>query len=250
MKKAFYILVCTLLLSCNQEDAWDCIQTAGEINNEEIEVPRFHRIQLEGDVSMVISQSNKQEIYLNTGENLRNDFYVGVEDGTLIIRNNNRCNLSREYAISTVFVATDTLNHIRHSSPRDIRSEGMLTFPTLTLESNSSGGPEISSKSGNFYLGLDISELRISANGQSVFNLYGFCENANIVFSDESPRLEGADFKIQKLEVLQRSANKMIVHPVQSITGFIYGTGDIIAVNRPLEIQVEETWTGRLLFEE
>ncbi|MCT8338813.1 DUF2807 domain-containing protein [Flavobacteriaceae bacterium TK19130] len=250
MKKLFYIFAFATILSCNQEDAWDCLQTAGNITNEEITVTRFHSIQLEGDINMVVSESDTQEVHLETGQNLRSDFYVGVENGILIVRNNNRCNLSREYAISTVFVATDTLNHIRHSSPRDIRSEGILTFPTLTLESNSTGGPEISSKSGNFYLDLDISELRISANGQSAFNLYGFCENANIVFSDEYPRLEGADLKIQKLEVLQRSANKMIVHPVQSITGFIYGTGDIIAVNRPLEIQVEETWTGRLLFEE
>ncbi|WP_203294173.1 head GIN domain-containing protein [Luteirhabdus pelagi] len=248
MKKAFYILVCTLLLSCNQEDAWDCIQTAGEINNEEIEVPRFHRIQLEGDVSMVLSQSNKQEIYLNTGENLRNDFYVGVEDGTLVIRNNNRCNLSREYAISTVYVATDTLTHIRHSSPRNIMGVEILRFPSLTLESNSTGGPEISTKSGNFYLGLDISELVISANGQSVFNLYGFCENANIVFSDEFPRFEGPDFRIQNLKVLQRSANKMVVFPTQSITGSIFGTGDILSLYQPEEVQVEETWTGRLLF--
>ena len=250
MKKLLYIFVFATILSCNQEDAWDCLQTAGNITNEEITVTRFHSIQLEGDVKMVVSESDTQEVHLETGENLRSDFYVGVENGILIVRNNNRCNLSRAYAISTVFVATDSLTHIRHSSPRDIRSEGMLTFPTLTLESNSTSGPQISSKSGDFYLKLDTQDFEISANGQSVFYLQGQTENANIVFSDEYPRLEGADFRITDLRVAQRSANKMIVHPVQSITGFIYGTGDIIAVNRPLEIQVEETWTGRLLFEE
>jgi hypothetical protein len=64
------------------------------------------------------------------------------------------------------------------------------------------------------------------------------------------PRFEGRDFSIDSLAVMQRSANKMIVNPRQSIVGKIIGTGDIISYNRPSLVDVKELFTGRLLFED
>ena len=42
----------------------------------------------------------------------------------------------------------------------------------------------------------------------------------------------------------------MIINPQQSLTGVITGTGDVIAVNRPPVVDVEERYTGRLIFED
>ena len=42
----------------------------------------------------------------------------------------------------------------------------------------------------------------------------------------------------------------MIVHPLNSITGEIRGLGDIIAVNEPPIVDVEEFFTGTLIFQE
>ena len=40
------------------------------------------------------------------------------------------------------------------------------------------------------------------------------------------------------------------VNPLNSIRGEIRGTGDIIAVNRPEIVEVDEFFTGRLIFED
>ena len=42
----------------------------------------------------------------------------------------------------------------------------------------------------------------------------------------------------------------MIVNPQASIKGSIFGTGDVISVNRPPVVEVEELYTGRLIFED
>ena len=41
----------------------------------------------------------------------------------------------------------------------------------------------------------------------------------------------------------------MIVNPQQSLTGEIRSTGDVITVNTPSTINVDEYYTGRLIFE-
>ena len=69
-----------------------------------------------------------------------------------------------------------------------------------------------------------------------------------MVFSDEFPRFEGENFLIDTLKIRQRSANKMIVNPIDEISGVIQGTGDVISVNRPPVVDVEELFTGRLIF--
>jgi hypothetical protein len=116
------------------------------------------------------------------------------------------------------------------------------------LVSNTTAGPETIRKSGDFYLNLVCDDFRVSANGQSVFYITGAAEKANLSFADEMPRFEGKDFMINELTVFQRSANKMIVNPQQSIVGKIVATGDIMSHHRPPVVDVKELFTGRLLF--
>jgi hypothetical protein len=92
--------------------------------------------------------------------------------------------------------------------------------------------------------------LNVSANGQSVFYISGNANKARISFTDENPRFEGSNLIIDELEILQISANKMIVNPQEKISGVIRGTGDVDALNRPAIIEVEEFFTGRLVLQD
>jgi hypothetical protein len=116
--------------------------------------------------------------------------------------------------------------------------------------SNTAGEGSSGKKSGDFFLQVNSNTLRIVANGISVFYLSGQVQSASFIFSDEQPRLEARDLVVQNVQIVQVSANKMIVNPQQSITGEIRGTGDVISVNRPPTVAVEELFTGRLLFED
>jgi hypothetical protein len=41
----------------------------------------------------------------------------------------------------------------------------------------------------------------------------------------------------------------MIVNPQQSLTGLLRGTGDLISVNHPPIVDVEQLYTGHLIFQ-
>ena len=57
------------------------------------------------------------------------------------------------------------------------------------------------------------------------------------------------NFAIQNANVYHRGTNKVIVNPIQTLRGSVLSTGDLISVNRPPIVEVEETYTGRLIFE-
>lgn len=250
MKRFFVYILIPLMISCNSENALDCFQTSGSITTEAVPVAPFSKIRIEDDVSLVIKQGPVQEILIETGENLRNDVTIEVIDEVLIIKDNNRCNFVRDYGITRAIVTTPVLSEIRNSSEFDVVSEGVLSFPFLQLKSDTTGAIEDSRKSGDFILTIDCDDFRVDANGFSGFYIDGFTEKASITFQDEIPLFEGRNLIINDLRIFQRSANVMVVNPIERIRGEIRGTGDVIAVNRPSVVEVEEFFTGRLLFED
>lgn len=251
--RQIYIAILTLLIlagGCTSADAPDCIQAAGDLVTKQFDLGEFDRIRIEDGVRMVVRQGDEREVVLESGEFLIDDISVSIDGDVLVVGSNNKCNFFREYGLTTVYVTTPELREIRNSSRFEVRSEGVLNFPRLFLFSNTSGEGASGKKSGDFYLTVDVNNLRISANGVSVFYLDGNARNATYIFSDEQPRLEAADLIADNIDITQVSANKMIINPQLSLTGVIRGVGDVIAVNRPEIVEVEELFTGRLIFED
>lgn len=251
MRKKYNIVIVlmVLCLSCNSEDAPDCFQLAGTIIQREIELPSFSKIRIEQNASLLIKQGPVQQVILETGENLYPDVAVYVEGDVLVVRDNNSCNYVRDFGLTKAIVTTPNISEIRNGSSFEVRGEGVLAFDDLELESNTTGGFADIRKSGDFIMTVQAKRFRINANGLSGFYINGTADLASITFQDESPRFEGADFMVDTLQIFQRSANTMIVNPIQIIEGKILGTGDVISVNRPPEVNVEELFTGRLLFQ-
>ncbi|MEP2936787.1 MAG: head GIN domain-containing protein [Gilvibacter sp.] len=247
MKKfVFYILAFLLLLGCDGPNANDCFQAQGNSISETVQVAPFSKITFGDGIRLVLKQGEEQSVVIETGENLLPEILVSVSDQTLSVTDENACNLVRDYGVTTIFVTAPDITQIRNASRWEIRSNGVLSYPNLTLLSNTN--PE--QKSGDFYLTLDTENLKVVANGVSVFYLEGTAVDANIIFSDEQPRFEGALLNINHLMVLQRSANDMIVNPLESISGEIRGVGNIVVKNRPPIVDVEQFFTGRLIFDD
>jgi Putative auto-transporter adhesin, head GIN domain len=247
--KKFYFLLVLFSFACDSENAPDCFQLAGTIVQVPISVASFDKIRMEHNVSLVIRQGETQDVILETGENLLSDITVEVNDGILVLRDNNQCNYVRDFGITKVTVTAPNIVEIRNGSSYDVVGEGELNFPNLHLISNTTGGFEDIRKSGDFTMTINSENFTAEANGFSGFYIDGQTENATISFEDEWPRFEGAELIVDDLRIFHRSANKMIVNPQLSIRGRIIGVGDVISLNRPEIIEVEELYSGRLLFQ-
>tara|TARA_R110000868_G_scaffold377378_1_gene642674 strand:- start:1275 stop:2033 length:759 start_codon:yes stop_codon:yes gene_type:complete len=249
-KTGIFILILAIFLGCNSENAGDCFQKSGAIVQEEISLNEFSLITVFEGVKLVVKQGVEQKVVLETGENLRNDITVEVIDNRLVVRNQNSCNLFREFGLTTLYVTSPNISEIRSSTGFPITSDGVLSFPSLNLLSESFGVPEAETTDGEFNFEVNCINLNIVSNGIAYFKVQGLTENFNITFAAGDSRLEARELIAEKINVNHRGSNDMLLNPQQSLNGTISGTGDIISYKRPPVIEVEELYKGKLIFKD
>jgi len=250
MKKLVFLILSTFLLSsCDAEDAPGCFKKAGEIIQDEVAVDVFNEIIVYERVKLFIQQGPVQKVVIETGENLRKDVSVEVINNRLSIRNENSCNLVRDYELTKVYVTIPDLTWLQNSSGSAIESIGTLKLNNLWLRSVNQENDLTIHTDGDFILDLDVENLRITNDNVSNYFLKGKVENFNVFFAAGDSRLDAPELLVQHYEIFHRGTNKMILFPVQSLKGELRSSGNVIAKNRPPIVSIEEFYTGRLIFE-
>ncbi len=241
-------LISCVFFSCNSENAPDCFQNSGDLIRLTVAVPSFENITVFENLNLVVKQGNEQLVEIETGEFLLNDVSAEVEGNRLVLRNENSCNYVRDYGLTTIYVTSPNIAEIRSSTGLLVSSDGVLGYPNLTLVSESFNNPETETTDGSFDMQLDSERVSILVNGIADIKLQGSATNFNITIAAGDSRIEAEDLIAQEVNINHRGSNDVFVNPQRRIGGVIRGYGDVISVNRPLEIEVEELFNGRLIF--
>ena len=248
MKKIIYVLTLILIVACNSEDAGDCFQTTGNIIQQEVAVNTFEKILVNRDIELIVKEGPEYKVLIETGKNLLNDVEAKVVSNALQLTDNNSCNYVREYGITKIYVTAPNLTEIRSSTQYDISSDGILNYSNLSLLSEDFGAPE-SFTIGDFRLEINATRLNVVANNISSFYISGITENIFIGFYSGAGRFQGENLIVQNIDVYHRGSNDMIVNPQQSLTGELRGTGNLISINHPPLVEVEQFYIGELIFQ-
>lgn len=249
MRYVICLVVCCLLLNCNNDSAHDCFQNTGDIIEQEFVVDAFDKITIFEGVELVVTDAPTQKVIVQTGEYLLSDVKVSVVDGRLILKDDNGCNIVRDYGVTKVFVSSPNITEIRNSSNFKVSSNGVLNYPELSLLSENFGNEGLYSTIGDFNLEVNTNELRVVFNNLSTAYISGNVIDVFIGFYSGDSRFEGANLIAENIQIYQRSSNDMIINPQLSLTGEIRSTGDVISVNQPDVVNVQAFYTGRLIFE-
>lgn len=246
MKYLIYILFSLIIFSCDQKDAWDCIQASGATVFQELTVAPFERILVNRDIELIVKQGMEYKVEIQTGANLVNDIEVVVLDSQLQLTDHNTCNLVRDYGLTKMIVTTPFLSEIRSSTQYLTSSDGVLTFENLKLISENFNSDYISS--GDFNITVNSQTLSVLANSLSVFEISGFTDSLSVGFYGGVCEFKGANLIAQHVQIFHRSSHDMIVNPQQSLEGEIRSVGDVISIQTPAVVDVEQYYTGQLLF--
>lgn len=247
MKKAIKLLIIiALFYSCDSENTGNCFQIAGTSIQQEFTVSSFNEILINEHVELIIKEGAIQKVTVETGENLMNDIDIQTVNNKLIITNNNTCNFVRDYGLTKVYVTSPNITEIRNSSELAVRSEGVLTYPTLNLIADDFQSDYLNV--GDFYMTVNNTTLNITSNGISNFYINGQTIDLTVGFYAGDSRFEGKDLIATNVTVTQKSTNDMLVNPQAEITGNIYSLGDVIAFNQPTIVNVTEHYQGKLIF--
>jgi len=247
MKKFIYLFL-FIVFACDKEDVSDCFQTEGELITQEFTVTEFQKILVNRDVELIISQGENYRVIVETGSNLLNDIEVRVFGNELQLTDNNTCNFVRDYGVTKVYVTTPNLTEIRSSTQFDISSDGILSFDNLKLISEDFNYSE-SFTVGDFKLSVSTNTLSVVSNNISSFYIDGVTEELFVGFYSGTGRFEGQDLIANHIDIFHRGSNDIIVHPIESLSGELRGTGDLISVNQPTSINVEQYYTGQLILQ-
>lgn len=248
MKKILFFALAVLLLqcivSCN-DDVPECFIKAGKDTSYDIPVEAdFNTLHISEGIELVIRQGEEQKITVTTGENLKQYISAHVTDGTLYINNSLDCNWVRDYTTTTVYITTPHLETIYSASQFAVRSEGVLAFPSLKLQS----GLFSDTASGTFELTIDADSLLIEDNQSAYYVISGNVNNCTVKFYEGDARFDGSGLVMQKLEVFHRSTNDIIAAPLQEVSGTLYSTGNLVLKNHPPVVNVERLYTGRVIY--
>lgn len=236
-----------MLVSCDTESGWDCIQTTGNTIQRTIEVESFEKILVNRDVELILKEGVDFEVLVETGENLINDVEVKVVNNRLELSDNNTCNYVRDYGVTKIYVTAPNITEIRNSSQFEVSSDGVLNYPELKLLAEDfleSGSFTV----GDFRLEVNTNQLRVTSNSISTFYITGQTNDLYVGFFAGEGRFEGENLTAQNVTIYHRGSNDMIVNPQQSLSGEMVGTGDLISVNTPPTVDVEVLYNGNLIF--
>ncbi len=244
MKKLLFVLVLILNLGCDSENGPDCFKSEGDLEIQEISVGEFSKINISTGIELVVKESDAQTVKVTMGKNLINDIKFEVIDGELKITNENGCEMLRNYHSAKIYVTTPVLEKIYSSSQYSIKSDGILTFPELTLES----GIIEDTPASVFEMQIENEWLKVNDNISSVFKITGSSEKLEINFWGSNGRFEGENLMVEDVHVNHRSTNDIIVFPVESVKGVIRSTGNLVLKNVPPIVDVEQLYTGHIVY--
>ena len=144
-KSITIVLLALFFIGCKKENACDCIKRTGDIITETRSISGFDKILVEDNLNVFITQDSVFEIKVEAGENIVPLIKTEVQpDGTLTIRNKNRCNWTRSYKKPfNVYIRMPVIKFITSNGSGSIKSENTITTPEFRVEVQSTGSVEL-----------------------------------------------------------------------------------------------------------
>jgi hypothetical protein len=242
-----FLLVVFLLISCEKPS--DCIESSGATVLKEIPVTAFDYIKVYRGIEVIITQGNEYKVQIQAGENFIDNVEVKQEGTKLIFRDEASCNWVRAYGQTKILVTTPELKVIYSKTDRNISSNGIVTFDNLQcIAFDKDADGEEGAGTGDFILEINNSRLIIEANSLARFYIKGQTEEASFNLYNGDGRLDASNLTVQRLTVFHRGSNDMIVRPIESVTGKLVSTGDVVLKNNPPLNTLESLYQGTVIY--
>jgi len=255
MKKyTLYFLLLILISSCGISE--DCFKGNGNQIIQTFPLENFTKIKVYDGVGLVVKEGPNYEVKVVTSDNIIGDLDVRLDGDMLVVKDNSTCNIARDYGQTKVYVTipdgTDLPVipelELHCKTEQKIESEGVLHSRIIRLFSmDLSDG----AGTGDFHLTVNSNEyVIIESNNVSNFYIKGDCNNLNVAFFWGNGIFYGEEVAVSNsIYVFQRGSNDMFFRPTARIYGDIYGVGNVILKSLPLQDDIVEHYTGRVIYQ-
>lgn len=230
-----------LSISCNQEQAFDCAKSTGEIIQVEKTVTPFHYVILEDNIDLVIKNGNQSSTIVEAGKNLIPKIVLQPKGDTLMISNENTCNWVRNFKhrITVSLSLPEDGVTLVHRGYGTINSSDELQVDNLTIYSLDAGG--------NIDLQLKAGIVVAYSNSHSFIQLKGQADNLDIWMHKGIGRVFAENLTATQCHVKHEGSNEIRIFPVQEGNVEIFASGNVVYYNEPLTMTSNIKGTGKLI---
>ncbi|MDY7394593.1 head GIN domain-containing protein [Aureibaculum sp. 2210JD6-5] len=243
-KFILHITVVFFLFGCSDNTS-NCLTSSGKEVVKSVNLSDFSKVIIHEGISLELKQGLENSLQIKYGENLIDNISTTIKDEILSIENST-CNVLRNTKPAQILLTAVNLTEIRNASQFSVVSKEVLKFNSISLFSEDFFLPAINV--GDFDLNIDTNDLNIISNNVSNFTVKGKTNNLFVGFYAGEGKFNGEFLEAQNVDVFHRGINTIVVNPIQKLTGEIRGVGDLISVNTPPLVSVQEFYTGKLLF--
>ncbi len=230
------LLLMTLVSSCKKENRCDCIKRTGAIITETREINGFEKVYVEDNLDVFITQDTVFDVKVEAGENIVPLIETVVTDGTLFIRNNNRCNWTRSYKKPlNVFIKMPVIKYITLDGTGNIKGLNTITTAMFDVQTKNSGNIE-----------LTVNNLKVTSHmrGSGDLTLFGFtnehdCDIGGTAF------LNCKDLHTNNTWIHTFTTGLCFVN-TSNLTCLIDYIGDVYCYGSPITVQETIKGTGQL----
>src|SRR5688500_6661667 len=186
MKSIKYIsrcfVLCLLLVSCKKENLFDCFKSTGDIVTERRSIEPFTETIIFDNVNVIIVQDSLTYLEVNAGENLLPLISTEIQDGKLIIENNNKCNWVRVFSVPVnVYMHVPALRMLETYGSGKIYSQNTLTVDVIEINNRNTADIQLTVIADEIYsrqhAAFGDNTISGSAGFLYVYNIgNGFCD--------------------------------------------------------------------------
>lgn len=131
---AGFAMLCAFT-SCKKDPVTGCFIKKGDTVTQEVEMAgNFTAIELYGLIDLEIIQNSQYKLEIEAGENTVAFYDVRVENGTLIIEDNSKCNAVRNFARPQVTVSLPELKQLRYYGNGTVTNSDTLITDHLEID--------------------------------------------------------------------------------------------------------------------
>lgn len=247
MKKRV-LLLAVILLFVQCDNPVDCVKSTGPMASKNFPGLEFRKILVNKNIALVLKQGKGTSVEVVSGENLINDIEVSVNGDMIIFKDGTSCNWTRDYGQTTVYVTAPNITDIYSKTEQNITSDGTLTYDDMHLVAMDTEDQFDGAGTGDFVMQIDNETVFVEGNTVSQFHLSGATKRLSANFYSGSGILKAQNLWANRIYVFHRGSNDMFVYPLLEISGDIYSLGNVYAGLRPENVQVNEHYRGRLIF--
>lgn len=244
MKKGTVILlIVTFAFACKKPEDRICYKSTGSITKEIRTLENFSFIVLEDNIELHLKQGLENNVEISSGVNLINFIKTEIQNDTLFISNENKCNnlRSRKNTVSAL-VNFSNLKRINHFGTKGIYSENLLSLDTLTIEAIDAHGEINLNFEGDFF-------SSIMHSGTCNVNIFGSA-NSSYAYQISNGKTDYSKLNVLSTHIHSRTVQDCYVQASNKIRANIQGSGNVYYKDNPnVEIELKGTGTGELIAE-